>query len=162
MFQSQAVDEHRPGGPVHLYALAGQLVEPLALHRHRRVHGRHLFNGSPKACQRLLQSLGGNRLVILLHQRTGYVSGVKALAQPEPGHIFLFRVRQQAGGLGCPAQQQGQHAGGHGVQGAGVAGFFLFCQSPRHGHRIERGEAGGFVQNNHAVHDRSSSFISRI
>ncbi len=67
---------------------------------------------------------------------------------------------------GGPADAEHEHAGGHRVEGAGVAHLAGAEQPPHPGHDVVRGDAGGLVDDDEAMawtvgHASGSSSISR-
>ena len=73
------------------------------------------------------------------------VLGVGDHTQAEAGKVFLFPFRGEFHRPGGPPHENRQNAGGHGVQGAGVADPSLPEKSPELGNHIVAGPAGGFV-----------------
>ena len=63
----------------------------------------------------------------------------------QAGKVFLFPFRSEFHRPGGPPHENRQNAGGHGVQGAGVADPSLPEKSPELGNHIVAGPAGGFV-----------------
>ena len=110
-----------PGGPLHLSALSGQLIELLSLDLDGGVHGGNLLNVPPEGLQSGLQRLQSDVHWVGLQHRAGGVLGVGDLAQAQAGQVLLFTLAGKLYRPGGPAHKHREHPGGHGVQGARVA-----------------------------------------
>ena len=139
------------GGALHLAALPGQLIELLALDLDGGVHGGDLLDGAPEAGQDSLQLPGGHRGGSLLQHRAGGVLGVGDQTQTQPGQIFLLPLRGELNRPGGPPHKDGQYAGGHGVQGAGVPDPPLTQAAAQPGAHIHAGPVLGFVNDQDSV-----------
>src|SRR5690606_2934404 len=73
----------------------------------------------------------------------------------ELGIVALVVRGQDAGELGALPEAQGQDAGGHGIEGAGVADLHAAEGAPDDGDHRRRGEAGRLVDDQDAIEPRT-------
>ncbi len=123
------MDVHLARRALDHFAGAGVVVQRTAVLLQRRMHGRHLFDGTGEAADRGLQ-----RGRVHLHRAGGQhrafaVAGAGALAQAQRGAVGLVGIQADLAELGGRTKTQRQQAGGQRVERAGVAGF-LGAQQP--------------------------------
>ena len=81
----------------------------------------------------------------------GDVLGVGGAAQPQPGDILLLPVLGEGHRPGGLSHKHRQDAGGHGIQGPGMAHLLGFQNAPQLRADIHRCPAGGLVDDDDSV-----------
>ena len=147
----QGVNRYRARLKLDVFAAAGPFVGGHAVAFDGRVGGRGLHDLAAKGSQRLFQIIGreGGDGASGRHVTFGIV-GVGGRSQRDFSLIRLRlagQVLQQAGRL---AEAQHQHAGRHGVEGAGVADLANARQAARLGHHVMGCPTGWLVDDQHA------------
>ena len=141
------MDDNRTCRTRHSFASARQLIQRLAAHLYRRIHGRRLHAAAQKAPQhgakrRFVQP---GRYGRRLQHLPGDIASVGAQPQAQRGLVGFIRVGQHVHRLGSAPHKYRQHACCHGVQRTGVAYFARAQNTPQLRIHIERGEACGLI-----------------
>ena len=133
---------------------AGQLVQPAAAHLHGRHHRRDLLDGAgqrrrpppaPRPGVTCGHVLGPGDLARGVERGGGG-------AEHDLGLVGLGQRGEEAHEPGGPAQADQQHAGGVGVEGAGVADPALAEDAAAAGHHVVGGPAGLLVDHHQPGH----------
>ena len=146
--------------PLNLDPLPCQVVEPAAVDLDGRVHRRQLHNLPAELLQRRL-----HLSLARLHRRAGQhpsggVEGVGGVAQLKGRGVALVLIGQDIAAFGGPAHKDGQHAGGHRIQRAGVADLAGAQQAAQLCHYIKGGKILRFVHDDNSVQVSSSFLVS--
>ena len=160
--EPRLADRDPPGRERDLLSFSRKGVGTDAAHLHRGVRRRDLFEGPHESRQRLRHRAFRRRGAgALLHGVPRGVAGVRGDAEREPGFVLLLLFRQVAGDLRGGTDAHREDAGGHRVEGAGVATLPLL-EDPPHGlHRIEGGDPPGLVEDEHSRgHDNTAASAS--
>ena len=149
---SMRVDHHLARLAHDLDALPGQLVEAAAAVVDGRVHRRHLLDAAQEAAGRRPPPAPGRR------PPTGASATTRPLRSPvsvvtPSRRVATYSLSWSARyghQLGRLAEQHRQHAGGVGVEGAGVADTLEPEPAPDEGDGVERGDPGRLVDDQDA------------
>ena len=110
-----------------------------------------MLNIAPEGLQGGLQSFPGDVCRGGGEHIAGHILGVGHHPQLQPGDVFLLPLGGKFHCPGGPAHEHGQHAGGHGVQGTGVADPLLVEDAPQLGHHIVAGPVLGLIDDEDSV-----------
>ena len=88
--------------------LAGQVVQLLAVHLDRRVHGRHLLLRTDKAPHHLLYRVFRGIAFAGLEHFAGDILRIRAVAEREPGNVFLSCAAAKSAALVAPPTNTGR------------------------------------------------------
>ena len=116
----EPVDAHRPRRPLDLLPGPGQLVEATPADLHRRDHRRELLDVADEARERALDLVAGERHGALVEDLARGVERAGGDAEHDPAPVGLALLREVAQQAGGAAEPDEQHAGGVGIEGAGV------------------------------------------
>ena len=140
------------GLTLHFPALAGQVVELLAVYLDGGVHGGNLENVAPEFGQDSQQVFFCQMHFALGNGLAGDVLGVGGQSEADGGLVDLLRVLEKFHAPGGTAHKDRQNAGGHGVQGAAVADAAGVEDPPQAGDHVVAGPLLGLVDDDDAVH----------
>ena len=101
-------------------SLAGQIVQLLAVHLDRRIHGRYLLLWADKAPYHLLYCVFRGVAFAGLEHFAGDILRICAVAERKPGNVFLILRCGKICRLGRTADEYRQNTGRHRVQCAAV------------------------------------------
>ena len=149
--QLQLINGDGPGRALDLPAPAGDLVELLAADLHGGIHGGHLLYLAGEPGQQVQQVLPAGEHRVGVQGLAGDVLGVGGAAQPQPGDILLLPVLGEGHRPGGLSHKHRQDAGGHGIQGPGMAHLLGFQNAPQLRADIHRCPAGGLVDDDDSV-----------
>ena len=149
------------GLPLHRDALAGQLIEGLAVDLNSRVHGRRLHLGAEEPGQNSQQFLLPRRHRGRFQHGAGDVAGVGLHPQPQPGAVGLGVVELKVHGLAGPAAEHRQNAGGHGVQRTAVTQLAGAENAAQLGDDVKAGPLHWLIYDKDALHQLSSCISGR-
>ena len=125
----------------------GQVVEFLPAYLDSGVHRGDLVLLSQKAGQQRFQCCPIRRDGTGLQRGAGDVLGVRHLAEPQTGYIFLLAVLCELHPAGGLPHKDRQHPGGHGVQRSAVSHPLFVEDAPHLGADVHAGPTGGLVDN---------------
>jgi hypothetical protein len=80
------------------------------------------------------------------------IVGIRGEAEADCAFVSLFGLGVELGEAGEAADDKGQDAGGHGIEGTEVSDGALAEKAAGAGDDIVRGESGGFVDDENGVH----------
>ena len=149
--QLQLGQADKPAFPLHLLALASQVVEAHAVFLDGGIHGRRLVVSAGKRRNRFFQRLPVDLDRLFGQNDSCSILGVGLHPQHKFRHIFFVRPRGIFAGSGGGAQQNHQQPLGHWVQGAGVTNAPEAQNAPELGHRVVGGKARLLVEQQDAV-----------
>jgi hypothetical protein len=154
----ELVDLHGLRRTVDDHAAPGQVVETAAAHALGGIGGRDLELGPHEAPAGLLDGdmVDGHRAG-RGEGGAGQVVGGGREAEPHHRAVGLVAGGQEAGQARAPSHAEGKHAGGEGIEGAGVPHLADAQGLPGAIHHVVRGRAGRLVHHQHAVHGHSGS-----
>ena len=132
----QTVNSHTARLSFHLFSLAGQLIQPSALHLDRRDHGGNLADLSDKRPESRFHLGPGNRHLPPPNFPSVGVQGIGG--HPEAGHsqILLGQGLEKTDQPGNSPHRHHQGAGGHWIEGSGVSHFADTHGSPHRRHHV--------------------------
>jgi len=155
--QVNALHVHLAQGNLHGFAPAGTLVHGHAILLDGAVHAGPLPDIADEPAGRLLHALVSGIILSPGHNGAGGVLGIGGHAKCALGHIFLFLVHQIIEKPGGLADHNGQHAGGLGVKGAGMAHTLFPREAADGGHHRGGGHARGLEDIQKSVHSHTLS-----
>ena len=139
---AQRRNDDRPRRLLHRPALAGQLVQRRALVLEGGIHRRLLPLGPQEAVENGSQlGFGQVRDRCLADHLAGGILGVGGDAQAQQRFVALVAVQKEAGQAGGLIDTAQQHAGGEGVQRAGMSHLGGAQTSFHFGHGLGRSDA---------------------
>ena len=136
---------------LHLPALAGQIVQLLAVHLDRRIHGRHLLLRTDKAPHHLLYRVFRGIAFAGLEHFAGDILRIRAVAEREPCNVFLILRCGKICCLGRTADEYRQNTGRHRIECAAVTDPARVQNTAQLGNHIVRGKALRLVHQQDAV-----------
>ena len=149
------------GLPLHGHALAGQLIEGLAVELDCRIHGRRLHLRAEEPGQHRQQLGLPRRHRGRFQHGAGDVAGVGAQPQLQPGAVGLGVVELKVHSLAGPAAEHRQNAGGHGVQRTAVAQLAGAEDAAQLGDDVKAGPLHRLIYDKDALHQLSSCVSGR-
>ena len=130
---------------LHFPALAGQIVQLLAVNFHCRIHRRNLLLRTDKAAHGTFYRVFRGVAFAGLQDFAGHVLCVRAVAERETRHIFLVLRGSKIRSLGRTADEHRQNAGRHRVERAAVADLARVQNAAQLGYHVMRGETLRFI-----------------
>ncbi len=147
------IDRDRARLALDFDALPGQFIERPSVAFQRRIHRRDLEPFAAQGGKRLLESVGVECRHVDFDDRLPFgIARVRRDTEPHGGAVRLAAAEQRAAGLGGLAETQRQHAGGHGIERAGVAGLLGLQVSAHALQRLGGRESLRLIEQDDAVH----------
>ncbi len=148
----QAVDLDRAGLEFHRFALAGEVIGPLAFDLDGGIARRHLFDHAGKGWQQGVDGVGRRPPVAGFDHAAFGVVGVALLAPAHGEAVELAPIHDEGNGLGRFAERDRQRPGGERIERAGMAGALGFGQALDDADGMGRRHADRLVEDDPAVH----------
>ena len=132
-------------------ALAGSLVQRLAVDLDRTVHRRQLHPVTTELRQHGAQLLHADRDRGCFQRFAGNIAGIGAQSQAQRCFVGFIMVKLAVGGRSRLADKRREHTGGHRVQCARVSQLACAQCAAQLGQHIKAGPASGLIHGQNAV-----------
>src|SRR5215469_16854222 len=148
----QPADLDRACAKFHRFAVACQVVGPLALDLDRRITRRHLLDAARKGRQKCANCISPRSLIAPRNHSPFGIISIPFLAPADREPKELAAVHYERDRFGCLTKCNRQRAGRERIKRAGVAGSLGIEQPLHDADRVGRRHANRLVEHDPAVH----------